>query len=164
MTSRNIAAALGLGLLLALTGCTLTSSGGSGSITAPDTATDTGPETTTEGSAIDKAIADGMPELPLVACEKLLDYTSEHNATSAKWVFKYSCAETSAYEQTVTGLEQVEASDHIVDESHGSDGYLSDQDMFYIQLAEQDELDVSVAITGFEGDYEAKYTIIFRQN
>jgi hypothetical protein len=164
MTSHRLLAPVGLALLLAISGCTLPNAGGAGTGTAPDPATDTSTESTTTQSAIDDAVADGMPQLPLVACEKLVDYTSEHLDSSAKWVFTYSCAEVGAYEQTVAAVAGLEGSDHISDRSDGSDGYLSDQDMFYVQLADQDELDISLAITGFEGDYEAKYTIVFREN
>jgi hypothetical protein len=167
MTFRPAALALGLVLVLtfALAGCTLPNAGAGGAGNTPGES----PETSSEGegtasSPIDEAVADGMPNLPLVGCETVVDYTSEHNDTSAKWVFIYSCADTSAYDETVSGLEKVEASDHNVDLSNGSDGYLLDQDMFYIQLAGQDELEVSTAITGFEGDYEAKYTVVFREN
>jgi hypothetical protein len=164
MTSHRILAPAGLVLLLVLSGCSLPTAGGAGGGGTPDSATDTGTDSAATGSAIDTAVADGMPTLPLAECETLIDYTSEHLDSSSKWVFKYSCADASAYEQTVAAVADLEGSDHISDRSDGSDGYLSDQDLFYVQLADQDELDVSLAITGFEGDYEAKYTIVFREN
>jgi hypothetical protein len=166
MTSRAAAVALGLGLIITLAGCTLPDAGGGaggGGTTgeSPDTSSEA---EGTASSPIDEAVADGMPELPLVGCDTVVDYTSEHLNTSAKWVFIYTCADASAYDETVAGLEKVEASAHNVDLSNGSDGYLLDQDMFFIQLAGQDELEVSTAITGFEGDYETKYTVVFREN
>ena len=119
--------------------------------------------TPAEGESSDTAegepvTAEGMPEVPLLGCETLLDYTVNETDFDTQWTWEFECRSAEPFFKSVDAMNAASGWTHTVDAPGGNPDYLTDKH-HYIADVGGVAFDVDLSAMGEPSDLEVTYIV-----
>lgn len=99
-----------------------------------------------------------MPELPLLGCSTLLDFTQNETNFDTQWRWEYECTSTDSFFATVEAMNNHASFTHTMDVASGNLDYLRDRH-HYIAEYEGVAFDVDLGAKGKPAELEVTYVV-----
>ena len=112
-------------------------------------------DATAEGGPV---TADGMPEVPLLGCETLLNYTVNETDFDTQWTWEFECRSAEPFFKTVEAMNAASGWTHTVDAPGGNPDYLTDKHHYIADLGGV-AFDVDLSAMGEPSELEVTYIV-----
>ena len=125
------------------------------SIPSASAAPEDSQDATAEGGPV---TAEGMPEVPLLGCETLLNYTVNETDFDTQWTWEFECRSAEPFFKTVEAMNAASGWTHTVDAPGGNPDYLTDKHHYIADFGGV-ALDVDLSAMGEPSELEVTYIV-----